>query len=512
MSTFLAGRTDGLDRAESERAETPAFARGPVLALGCATGALLLLLSGRYGYLSDELYFLAAGKYYPDWGYMDQQPLVPLLARWVDAAFPGSLVALRVLPALLTVLGVLVTALIAREFGGDRRAQTLAAAAYVLSPWLLLSGHWLAAATLAPPEWGLVLWLVLRWTRLHRLGIRRDRLLFAAAALVAVGVQTKFQMLVLCAVLLLAVLGRGPRELLRRPALWAGGALVAVTAAPTLVWQHRNGWPALDMGTVVASETNRLLFVPNALLFSGVVVGAVLCCYGFWRLLRGPEFGEYRYLGWTVLGVVGFYLVASGRPNYPAGVFGLLFAAAAVGLQHRRAARRAARFRWVAWVAYPASALLPLALLPVYPLSLLAERPGVVNYSRMYETGWPELARTAAAAYDRLPAELRADTVVVGSTYPIAAALDVHGRELGLPRAYSPHRGYWFFGAPPDSARAMIYVGGRDPLTRHFHERRRMATVPSDHGVVNIARGVPVTLYAEPDAPWSELWPRVRRL
>ncbi|WP_019854520.1 glycosyltransferase family 39 protein [Actinopolyspora mortivallis] len=493
------------------RGRTTTFARVPVLALAGATGTLLLLLSGRYGYLSDELYFLAAGKYHLDWGYMDQQPLVPLLARWSDELLPGSLVALRVLPALVTMAGIVVTALLTRELGGDHRAQTLAAAAYALSPWLLLSGHWLAAATLAPLEWGVVLWLLTRWIRLCSLGFHRDRLLWAAALVVAVGVQTKFQVVVLCVMFLLGVAVAGPRRLLTRPALWFGGLGVLVTALPTLVWQHRNGWPALDMGTVVASETDRWLFLPNALLFSGVLVGAVLCCYGLWTLLHRPEFTEYRCLGWTVVGTVGFFLVVSGRPNYPAGLFGLLFAAAAVGLQQRGRTRGTA-FGWLAGVAYPVSALLPLAMLPIYPLSFLSAHPEIVNYSRMYETGWNELAHTTAEAYAELPEPLREDTVIVGSTYPIAAALDVHGRELGLPRVYSPHRGYWFFGEPPDSARAMLYVGGRDAITHHFGQRRQLATVPSRHGVVNIARGVPVTLYTQPRANWSELWPRVRTL
>ncbi|GAB3543809.1 hypothetical protein J2S53_000592 [Actinopolyspora lacussalsi] len=490
--------------------EATSFARVPVLLLAGTITALLLVLSPRYGYLSDELYFLAAGKYYLDWGYMDQQPLVPLLARWADALAPDSLLVLRFVPALVTAGGIVLTALIARELGGDHRAQTLAAAAYAISPWLLLSGHWLAAATLAPLEWGLILWLLIRWTRWHRAGFRRDRLLWGTTAVAIVGVQTKFQVVLLCVAVLLAVLAVGPRRMLRRPAVWFGAGAVLVTSVPTLLWQHRNGWPALDMGAVVAGETRRLLFVPNALLYSGVVVGAVLCCYGLWQLLRAPELAEYRFLGWTVLGLVLFFLAASGRPNYPAGTFGLLFAAGAVGLRRRRELRGHNRARWVPWVVYPLSALLPIALLPIYPLPLLAAHPELPSYSRMYETGWRALARTTARAYRELPAELREDTVVVAESYPAAAALDVHGRELGIPRIYSPHRGYWFFGAPPDSARAMLYVGSEHPLAPHFGDRRQLDTVRTEHNVVNIARGVAVTLYTEPELSWSELWPRIR--
>ncbi|PFG96436.1 dolichyl-phosphate-mannose-protein mannosyltransferase [Saccharopolyspora erythraea NRRL 2338] len=487
----------------------PPPARGPVLAVAAAAGALLVLLSGRYGYVTDELYFLAAGKYYLDWGYMDQQPLVPLLAWVLDAAFPGRLVVFRLPAVLVTVLGVVVTALITRELGGDRRAQTLAAAAYPLSPWLLLSGHWLAAATMEPAQWATVIWLLVRWVRLHRQGLHRDRLLLAAGLVVALAVQTKFQIVVLCVALLVSLLAVGPRALLSRPLLWVGAGVALITAVPTLVWQAANDWPALDMGTVVDGESSRLLFLPNVLLYSGIAVGSVFCGYGLWWLLRAPG---HRFLGWTVAAVALFYLAASGRANYLAGLYALLFAAAAVGLQQRRERRGVHRWRRLPWPAYLLSAVLPLALLPIYPLPLLARHPEFPNFPRLYETGWPELARTVADTYHSLPAEVRRRTAVVGESYYTTGALDVHGRELGLPRAYSPHRGYWFFGAPPDQATAMLYVGNAQPLAPYFGTGRELATVHSDLGLLNLAQGDTVTFYEGPKVPWSVLWPKIRTM
>lgn len=57
-------------------------------------------------------------------------------------------------------------------------------------------------------------------------------------------------------VLLLAAVG--PRELLRRPMLWAGAGIGALIALPTLVWQASNGWPQLQMTAVVAAEADAL--------------------------------------------------------------------------------------------------------------------------------------------------------------------------------------------------------------------------------------------------------------
>lgn len=56
----------------------PVLARGPVLTAALAQGIALSLGSVGYGYHRDELYFrmLPAA-----WGYVDQPPLVPFLAR-----------------------------------------------------------------------------------------------------------------------------------------------------------------------------------------------------------------------------------------------------------------------------------------------------------------------------------------------------------------------------------------------------------------------------------------------
>ena len=480
----------------------PPFARGPVLLLAGLVTALLLLISSRYGYLSDELYFIAAGKY-PDWGYMDQQPLVPLLAAGLDAAFPGSLLALRTPAALVTALGIVLTALITRELGGDRRAQFLAACAYALSPWLLLSGHWLAAATLEPPQWLLLLWLVVRWTR-----VRSDALLLAAGAVAAVGVQTKFQIALLCFALVLGVLIAGPREMLKRRLLWTGVGVAAVASAPALAWQAANGWPALDMGRIVDAENARPLFLPTALLYSGVVVGAVLCCLGVWFLLRDEQLRQLRFLAWVSIALLAFYVIAGGRPNYLAGLYGMLFAAAAAGLGNRRA--RGGRWSWTAWPAYLLSALLPLALLPIYPLPVIARHPQLAAFSRMYETGWPELTETVARSYHALPPDVRERTAIVGESYTVTGAMDALGPRYGLPRVYSPHRGYWFFGAPPDSATVVLYVGSTRPLQRYFAHEQQLDTVRTRLDVVDIAQGIAVTRYDGPMMPWSRLWPLIR--
>ena len=80
----------------------PAFARGPVLAVAAAAAAVLTAVSWRYGYMGDELYFVAASHHLA-WGYADQPPLVPLIALAMDTIAPGVVAVLRIPSMLATV-------------------------------------------------------------------------------------------------------------------------------------------------------------------------------------------------------------------------------------------------------------------------------------------------------------------------------------------------------------------------------------------------------------------------
>src|SRR5262245_39140424 len=116
------------------------------------TAALHLWANGEYGYHRDELYFIVCGQR-PDWGYVDQPPLVPLLAALMHALFPDSLTMFRLIPALAHAGTVALTVETARKLGGGNWAQLLAGMAALLCPLLLAFGTIFYTDSFQPLAW-----------------------------------------------------------------------------------------------------------------------------------------------------------------------------------------------------------------------------------------------------------------------------------------------------------------------------------------------------------------------
>ncbi|MGN6474592.1 MAG: ArnT family glycosyltransferase, partial [Mycobacteriales bacterium] len=147
------------------RAEgVPTFAQREVGLIALATTAVLVAFAARYGYHRDEMYFIASGHHLA-WGYPDQPSFVPALARLLTAIAPHSLVLLRLPSALVTGVAVLLTGLIARELGGDRGAQILAATAIAVANFTMGAGHLLSTATFLMPVSAAIVLLSLRAVR-----------------------------------------------------------------------------------------------------------------------------------------------------------------------------------------------------------------------------------------------------------------------------------------------------------------------------------------------------------
>ncbi|PRY42256.1 glycosyltransferase family 39 protein [Umezawaea tangerina] len=484
-----------------------------VYGVAALVGVVLVAFAGGYGYHGDELYFVAAGRHLA-WGYPDQPPLTPLLARLMDLVAPDSLVALRVPAAIAAGLTVLFVGLTAREMGGRPRAQLVAATGAAVSGLVLVPGHMMHTTTVDICLSAALTWLVVRVLRTGD-----ERLLAVAGAVLGVGLLNKYQIAAVAVALVLGLAVAGPRGLLRSPWFAAGVLVALVMWAPNLWWQAQHGWPQLDMAQLISERGGngaRLAFVPLQLVYVSPFL-APLWIAGLVRLLRTPA---SRFLGVAYLLLAAAFIAAGGSALYLFGAYSALLAAG--GLAVDGWLERGATGRRVAVgtaLVGSAAFVVPLAL-PVVPLDRLSTIPVVkLNGLTAEQFGWPELAETVASVHRGLPPGQREHAVVLTENFGEAAALERYGPALGLPAAYSGYRGYADWGPPPETATTVLLVrpGGKsDPPAWAVRACRggvrQVATTDNDQGVKNKEQGGRVWLCTDLGESWAALWPGIRHL
>ncbi|TCC25433.1 ArnT family glycosyltransferase [Kribbella speibonae] len=481
------------------RPSATAFAVRPVMTVALIVGAVLTALSGRYGYHRDELYFMVAGRHL-SWGYVDQPPLTPFIARVSTAVFGDTVMGLRVLSTLSTVTTIVVVALIAREFGSERRGQILAAVCAAVSGFVLGVGHLVSTAT-----YDLLAWMLIALFAVTLLRTGDGRWWLALGLTAGIAVENKYLVVLPIGALLISLLIVGPREVLRSWWLVAGVAVAGLIALPNVLWQFQHDWPQLTVATGISEDDgaeNRIMFVPLQLLQLSPSLVPIWVA-GFLRIWRQLQWARSVALAYPVLCVV--VLVTGGKSYY---ALPLLLVLVAAGCEP--ALRWVDRHRTQAVVGLVLTAATSAVFtLPVLPASA-ADFVIPVNKEQGEQIGWPAFTTSVASAWGRIQSPERA-TLLTGN-YGEAGALVRYGPAHGLPTPYSPHMSFWDWSRPPDTNTGpvlLVEIERNPGFESHFRDCNQVGTV--DSIVSNDEDGTALVLCSAPAEPWSTLWPKVRQ-
>jgi 4-amino-4-deoxy-L-arabinose transferase-like glycosyltransferase len=482
-------------------------ARAPLVGIAGLAMLALVLTSGRYGYHQDELYFIAAGAH-PAWGYPDQPLLTPLLARAMDLLAPGSLLVLRAPAILACGVTTVTTGLLAREMGGARRAQALAAACWAAGAVCLVTGHFLDTTTYDVCATAVVSLLIARVLR-----TRDDRWWLPAGFMLGLGLLNKSLIGAVILVVIAALAILGPRDVIRSRWLAAGAALAVLGALPYGLWQLAHGLPQSALARSIAqsgAEGGRGGFIPFQLLLIGPLLAPIWIA-GALKLLRDPALRALRCFGVAYLALIPVFILAGGKAYYMAGLYPILLAGGALTVERWLGGSRARTVLVSAAVALTAvaSGVIGLDVLPVRDLRgsvVIAINPDAGD-----TVGWPRLTHTIAAVYHSLPTAEQPHTAIFTHTYAEAGAIAHFGPALGLPYPYSGHNGWALWGPPPNTDTTALLVGiDRQQAEQDFTRCQLRAQIDNGEGLDDEDQGAPILICSGERRPWSLLWPSLR--
>jgi hypothetical protein len=540
---------DGSVALESRPMERTSEARSGEWALlgglSFAIFAAHMLVSGRYGYFVDELYYLACSHHLA-WGYVDQPPLIVAIT-WLERVTLGdSLPALRFLPAVAAGLRVLLTGLIARELGARRFGILLACVCVMVAPIYLGLDSLLTMNVFESLVWmgaALILLKIFGRTRekseeedtglktRHYMNVPGLWILFGVVC--GVGLLNKHSVLFFGFGVFVGLLLTKERRQFTSPWIWLGGLIAALIFLPNLIWEAQRHFPTIELLRNVQqsgrnTESGPLMFmVIQAVILHPLA--APVWIAGLVELLRDREGKGWRVLGITWVVIMVCMLTMHGRMYYPAPAYPMLFAGGGLVFERWFAAMKSGK-----WLrpAYVAVLLLtgvlnaPLAYFPLLTVDQYLAYSRFLHYGppriennqlgplpQIYadQFGWKEMAQVVADAYHKLPPEEQKSCAIFGQNYGQAGAIDFFGAKMGLPPAISGHQNYFYWGPRGYTGSCMIVMDDTpEKLGKLFESVEKVGTVyhplsmPYQHFDVYLCRGLKM-------GSLEKLWPAVKR-
>lgn len=483
--------------------------------------AVHLFGNAHYGFFRDELYFIICGRH-PQWGYVDQPPVVPLLAA-LTQIFGHSLLLLRLVPALFASGGVYVTVLLAEEFGGGIFAQILASIAFLFAGVLLSFGQKVGTDEVGLWTWPMLAFLVIRIVR-----GADPRLWLIAGAVAGFSFESKYSVVFFLAALTVGLLLTPQRNMLMNRWFAFGALIFTIIALPNALWQAHYNFPMWELLRNGQNGKNiivgPLLYMVQEILIMNLFLAPVWILGLVW-LLRNATF---RFLGYTYVLLIVEMLLFHGKHYYPANVYPILLAAGGVQIGAWAANARIAQTAILVYCAVLGPIFVP------FSLPILSEPAFLAYQARLGEMlhiskstlatehgremsalpgdwadmhGWPELAATVKSVYDALPPGDRQQAFVIGSNYGEAAAVNFFAPEIPVA---SRHNQYWLWGYGSSTGNVIIDVNGDCGKSQHLFRSSRLAATFNAPYTIGWETGVPIMVCKGLKVPISTLWPRIK--
>jgi hypothetical protein len=490
---------------------------GILILLALAMILLHTLTNGQYGFHRDELLTLNNARHL-EWGYVVYPPMTPFLGRVELELFGTSLRGFRFFAAVSQGLVLLLTGLAARELGGKREAQLVAALAAGIAGPALVSGWFLSYTSFDYLWWVLVAYFVIRLLKSDD-----PRWWVAIGAAIGLGMMAKYAMAFLVLGVVGGVLVTPARRYLKSPWLWCGAGVALLIMLPNIVWQIHHHFVSLEWLKSVHARDIRWgwtnYFLPNQLWKCTNIVTVPLWCAGLWYLFAVPDGKRYRMLGWMYVVTLLAFLVVRGRDYYLAPAYPMLFAAGAIWGERwvsSLSTRSALIVRRITWRTLAVAGLTTAAVtLPVAPLNSAwwraADHLNGGNFNM--QIGWPELVETVVKIRDALPAREPASLGILAGDEGEAGAVNLYGPAYGLPRAISGMNSNWLRGYGDPPPQTVIVVGERrDFVEQNFESCELAGRLTNRYGIENdsVTGYTDVFVCRNLRQPWPEFWKHFR--
>jgi 4-amino-4-deoxy-L-arabinose transferase-like glycosyltransferase len=489
---------------------------GVLLLIGLGVALFHVVTNGQYGFHRDELDIIMNARRL-DWGYVAYPPLTPLLARIELVLFGSALTGMRLLPALAQGIVVVLVGLMARDMGGRRGAQALAALAVAISPVALTTG-----TLIQYMSFDYLWWVVVAFFTVRLLATDNPRWWLGIGAGIGLGMLTKFTMAYFVVGLAAGILLTPARRYLRSPWLWAGAGVSVLLYLPNLIWQAQHSFISLNfLGAIHARDIQwgrTSDFLPKQIYEEANLFTLPLWIAGLFWCFFALAGRRFRALGWMYVVTFVLLVVSRGRSYYLAPAYAMLLAGGAVwfeGWLAQRTPRIRRSVMGLVGVLLVLGAALAVTLAkPIAPInSALWDLTAAITDNFREMVGWQDMTGQVAKIYKAISESEKPHTAILAGNYGEAGALDLYGPASGLPRVISGANSLWTRGYGDPAPETVIVVGFDRPYAELFFKSCQPAGyVTNRYNVKNEETTWHTGLYVcrQPRQTWDAMWPTMQ--
>ena len=317
-----------------------------------------LLIAPAFELQRDEFLYYQQGQHF-DLGYLENPPLLSYLGI-ISSWLGGQEWAVRLWPALIGALTVMITCLITARLGGKGFAQ-------FLSGFGVITGAFLRVHILFQPNildiffWTCSLYFLVKFIQTNN---SKDFLWLAIY--IALGWWSKYSIAFLAASILVGLLFTKHRTVFLQRKTYSIVLIALLIMLPNIWWQYDHKFPLVhhmqELRETQLMYMNPVDFIKDQFLLLFPVL--IIWVAGLAWFLKNSS---YRVFGWIYFSVIILLILGSGKSYYSLGIYPTLLAAGAVAWEKWSSSRK--------WLRYVIAVLIIGFTLPFIPIGLPVYNP-----------------------------------------------------------------------------------------------------------------------------------------
>ncbi|HKI45790.1 MAG TPA: glycosyltransferase family 39 protein [Balneolales bacterium] len=453
-----------------------------------ALGTLLLhmLVSTNYE-LHRDAYLYLADAAHPSWGYLSIPPLTPFVAHYWTLLFGHSVFAVRLIPAFIGALSIVIIGQIVRELGGRSWATVLACLAYLVSPAFLRSN-----SLFQPVSFDSFFWLLGTWAMVRLLRTEDQRWWLALCIIFGFGFLNKYSIIFPAISFVIGLSLTKQRSLFRSRWLLYGAIIGLVIILPNLLWQFNHNWPVVHHMTQLRDSQLIHVRLSDFLVMQVFMILPALLVFlaGLFYVLLDKSAQPFRAIGWMYPILMLLLIVLSGKSYYTLGIYPVFFAFGGIAITRYTGGK-------LQWSRSGLVVLMVCLILPGLPMSLpVLSYPAMVGYDKVVTrlgmddllqwedgtvhplpqdyadmTGWQELASIVDSTWNSLSPGEQKVTGIYAENYGEAGAIRYFNRHKRIPEPISFNGSFLFWAPDSVHGTTLIYVNDdTSDIRKQFQE------------------------------------------